>query len=237
MRVHEATYGDLPPAGTGRRPLYIDLIIPTMPYEGLLPALRFPPGDDHGAWHKYDRDLDAILCRPDAPTVNTAMRGAAQACSKERDTNRTGTPPDCTLRQLVHDIWTTKQELATLQHPSTSEARDRVAHLRAFLTSRRHQLKEWHAHHMAAAAQGRERYGRSNTPYTSLWYMSRNMEDSGRRTIHAVRTPDAVITSDPNAVLQAVLDSLQVQHKDALPARDPHTRSTIRDDVPNVFNR
>ena len=31
MRVHEAAYGDLPPTGTGHRPLYIDLIIPNLP--------------------------------------------------------------------------------------------------------------------------------------------------------------------------------------------------------------
>ena len=30
VRVHEATYGDLPPVGTGHRPLYIDLIIPNL---------------------------------------------------------------------------------------------------------------------------------------------------------------------------------------------------------------
>ena len=45
--VHEATYGDLPPAGTGHQPLYIDLIIPdlpdpaaTLPDDTLPPTLR-----------------------------------------------------------------------------------------------------------------------------------------------------------------------------------------------------
>ena len=244
VRVHEAAYGDLPPTGTGHRPLYIDLIIPdlppaaaTLPDDTLPPTLQFPAEDDHGAWHRYNRALHAILRRPGAPTLTTAMRRAAQACGMERDTNHTGAPPDLTLQQLVHDIWTTKGELATLLRPSTPEARDRDAHLRALLTTRRHQLQEWHAHRIAAAAQERERYGRNDTPYKSLRYVSRILEDTGRRTIHAVRTPEGGLTNDPDAVLQAVLDSFQAQHGDALPELDPHTRNTIREHVPRVFNR
>ena len=155
----------------------------------------------------------------------------------ERDTSHTGAPPDLTLQQLVHDIWTTKEELATLLRPSTPEARDRDAHLRALLTTRRHQLQEWHAHRIAAAAQERERYGRNDTPYKSLRYVSRFLEDTGRGTIHAVCTPEGGLTNDPDAVLQAVLDSFQAQHGDALPELDPHTRNTIREHVPRVFNR
>ena len=105
VRVHEATYGDFPPAGTGQRALYIDLIIPnltppaaTLPDNTLRPTLRFPAEVDHGAWHRYDRALHAILCRPDAPTLTTAMRRAAQACGMERDTSHTGAPPDLTLK-------------------------------------------------------------------------------------------------------------------------------------------
>ena len=59
VRVHEAAYGDLPPTGTGHRPLYIDLIIPnlppptaTLPDDTLPPTLQFPAEDDHGAWHR-----------------------------------------------------------------------------------------------------------------------------------------------------------------------------------------
>ena len=155
----------------------------------------------------------------------------------ERDTSHAGAPPDLTLQQLVHDIWTTKEELATLLRPSTPEARARDAHLRALLTSRRLQLQEWHAHRIAAAALERERYGRNNMPYKSLRYISRVLEDTGRRTIHAVRTPEGGLTNDPDAVLQAVLDSFQAQHGDALHELDPHTRSTIREHVPKVFNR
>ena len=244
VRVHEATYGDLPPAGTGQRPLYIDLVIPnlprpaaTLPDDTLRPTLEFPAENDHGAWHRYNRALHAILCRPDASSLTTAMRRAALACGMERDTCHTGTPPDLTLQQLVHDIWTTKEELATLLRPSTPEARDGDTHLRALLTTRRHQLQEWHAQCIAAAAQERERYGRNDTPYKSLQYPSRILEDTGRRTIHAVRTPEGVLTNVPDAVLQAVLDSLQAQHGDALPDLEPHTRSTIREHVPRVFNR
>ena len=149
VRVNEAIYGNLPPASTGQQPLYMDLIIPnlrppaaTMPNRTLPAALRFPPEDDHVIWHKYNTALHAILRRPDAPTLTTAMRQAAQACRMARDTNRTGTPPDLTLQQLVHDIWTTKEELATLQHPSTPEAREHDAQLQAFLTTRCHQLQE-----------------------------------------------------------------------------------------------
>ena len=223
VRVHEAAYRDLPPTGTGHRPLYIDLIIPnlpppaaTLPDDTLPPTLQFPAEDDHGAWHRYNRALHAILRRPGAPTLTTAMRRAAQACGMERDTNHTGAPPDLTLQQLVHDIWTTKGELATLLRPSTPEARDRDAHLRALLTTRRHQLQEWHAHRIAAAAQERERYGRKDTPYQSLRYVSRILEDTGRRTIHAIRVPEGGLTNDPDAVLEAVLDSFQAQHGDAV---------------------
>ena len=330
MRLHEAAYGDLSPTGTGHRPLYIDLIIPslpppaaTLPDDTLPPRLQFPAEDDHGAWHRYNRALHAILRRPGAPTLTTAMRRAAQACGMERDTNHTGAPPDLTLQQRVHDIWTTKGELATLLRPSTPEAPDRDAHLRALLTTRRHQLQEWHAHRIAAAAQERERYGRNDTPYKSLRYVSRILEDTGRRTIHAVRTPEGLPIpsdtdiiyftdasgtqqrtprsvappcasrgtrtastwnttgghhlwgvlprrtahhgrrrhrhtathddpapqhlgghgapyhprNDPDAVLQAVLDSFEAQHGDALPELDPHTRNTIREHVPRVFNR
>ena len=38
-------------------------------------------------------------------------------------------------------------------------------------------------------------------------------------------------------VLQAVPDSFRAQHGDALPALDPHTKSTIRKNVRKVFNR
>ena len=240
--VHEAAYGYLPATGTGHRPLYIDLIIPnqpppaaTLPDDTLPPRLQFLAEDDHAAWHRYNRALHAILRRPDAPTLTTAMRRAAQACGMERETSHTGAPPDLTLQQLVHDIWTTKEGLATLLRPSTPEARDRDAHLRALLTTRRHQLQEWHAHRIAAAAQERERHGRNDTPYKSLRYVSRILEDTGRRTIHAVGTPEGGLTNDPDAVLQAVLDSFQAQHGDALPELDPHTRNTIREHVPRVF--
>ena len=97
VRVHEANYGDLPPTGTGHRPLYIDLIIPnlpppaaTLPDDTLPPTLRFQAKDDHGAWHRYHRAIHATLRRPDAPTLGTAMRRGF------------------TLQMLVHDIWTTK---------------------------------------------------------------------------------------------------------------------------------
>ena len=130
-----------------------------------------------------------------------------------------------------------KTKLRTLLRPSTPEARDRDPHLRAHLTTRRPQLQEWHAHRIAAVAQERERYGRNDTPYKSLRYVSRILEDTGRRTIHAVRTPEGGLTNDPDAVLQAVLNSFQAQHEDALPELDPHTRSTIREHVPRVFNR
>ena len=244
VRVHEATYGDLPPPGRGHPPLYIDLIIPkipppaaTLPDDTLPPTLRFPAQNDHGAWHRYNSALHAILRRPDAPSLTTAMRRPAQACGTERDTSDMEAPPDLTLQQLVHDIWTRKEELATLLHPSTPEARDRDAHLRALLTTRCHQLQEWHAHCIAAAAQERERYGRNDTPYQSLRYVSRILEDTGRCTIHSMCTPKGGLTNNPNAVFQAVLDSFQAQHGDALPELDPHTRSTIREHVPRVFNR
>ena len=131
VRIHEATYGDLPPAGTGHRPLYIDLIIPNLPpaaailpEDTLQPTQLCPAEDDRGSWHRYNRDLHAILRRPYAPTLTTAMRRKAQACGMERDTDHTGAPPDLILQQLVHDIWTTKEELATLLRPSTQEAQD-----------------------------------------------------------------------------------------------------------------
>ena len=150
VRVHEATYGDLLPTGTGHRPLYIDLIIPNLPPpaarlpdDTLPPTLRFPAEDDHGAQHRYKRALHAILRRPDAPTLTGAMRRAAQACGMERETSCTEAPQDLTLKQLIHDIRTTDGELATLLRLSTPEARERDAHLCALLTTRRQQLQEW----------------------------------------------------------------------------------------------
>ena len=243
VHVHEAAYGDLPPTGTGHRPLYIDLIIPnlpppaaTLPDDTLLPTLQFPPEDDHGAWHRYNRALQAILRRPDAPKLTNAMRRAAQACGMERDTSHAGPPPDLTLQQLVHDIWTTEEELATLLRPSTPEARDRDAHLRALLTTRRHQLQEWHAHRIAAAARERKRYRRNETPYKSLRYISRIREDTGRHTIRAVRPPKggSPMTPTPSS-RQSWTPSRH--NTDALPELDPHTGSTLREHVPRVFNR
>ena len=52
-----------------------------------------------------------------------------------------------------------------------------------------------------------------------------------------MRTPDEGLTSDPDTVLQAILDSFQAQHRDAPPALNPPTRSTIREKVPKVFDR
>ena len=52
-----------------------------------------------------------------------------------------------------------------------------------------------------------------------------------------MRTPEGGLTNDPDAVLQAVLDSFQAQHGDTLPELDSHTRSTIREHVPRVFNQ
>ena len=63
------------------------------------------------------------------------------------------------------------------------------------------------AHRIAAAAQEREIYGGNDTPYKSLRYISRFFKDIGRRSIHAVRTPDGGLNNDPDTVLQAVLDS------------------------------
>ena len=207
--VHEATYGDLPPAGTGHRPLYMNLIIPhlpppaaNLPDDILPPTLRFEAEKDHGAWHRYNRALHAILRRPDAPSLSTAMRWAAHACGMWRDTSHTGAPPDLTLQQLVHDISTAKEELATLLRPSTPEARDRDTHLCALLTTRCHLLQERHAQRIAADAEERERYGRNDTPYKSLRCVSRILEDTGRRTIHALRTPEGGLTNDPDAVLR-----------------------------------
>ena len=51
-----------------------------------------------------------------------------------------------------------------------------------------------------------------------------------------MRTPEVNLTNDPDTVLQAVLDSFQAQHGDAVPKLDPHTRSTIREHEPKVFN-
>ena len=94
MRVHEAAYGDLPPTGTGQRALYIDLIIPnlpppaaTLPDDTLPSTLQFPAEDDHGAWHRYNRALHAILRRPGAPTLTTAMRRAAPTTREHHQTS------------------------------------------------------------------------------------------------------------------------------------------------------
>ena len=88
-----------------------------------------------------------------------------------------------------------------------------------------------------SALQHQPRYARNDTPYKSLLYISRVLEDAGRRTIHAVRTPYEGMTKHPDTVIRAVLDSFRAQHGDAQPELDPHTISTIRENVPLVFNR
>ena len=57
--VQEATWEDLPRAGTGHRPFHIDLIIPnlprtaaTIPDNTLPPTLRFPAEHDNGTWQR-----------------------------------------------------------------------------------------------------------------------------------------------------------------------------------------
>ena len=164
-----------------------------------------------------------------SPCAGRHKHAAWSATAATREHHRTSASNSSSM--------TKKEELATLLRPSTPEARDRDTHLRALLTTCRHQFQEWHAHRIAATAQERERYGRNDTPYKSLRYVSRILEDMGRRTIHAVRTSELGLTNDTDAVLQAVLDSFQAQHGDALPDLDPHTRSTIREHVPRVFNR
>ena len=52
-----------------------------------------------------------------------------------------------------------------------------------------------------------------------------------------MRSLDGGLTNDPDTVLQAVLDSFQGQHGDALRELDPHPRSTIREHVRKVSNR
>ena len=49
--------------------------------------------------------------------------------------------------------------------------------------------------------------------------------------------PRGGLINDPDAVLQPVLDTFQAQHGDAPINLDPHTRSTIGQHVPRVFNR
>ena len=195
--------------------------------------LQFPPEDHNRAWHKYNRALHSILCRPDTPTVTTVMRQAGQACGTARHTNCTA-PPDLTLQHLAHDIWTTKEELTTLQYPSTPGAEERDAHLGGFLTTRPQQLQERHAHRMAAAAKEREKYGRNDTPYK---YVSCLLRNTGRCTIHAVLSPDGGLTNDPDTVHQTVPNSFQAQHGEALCTLDPHTRSSIRENIPKNFTR
>ena len=90
---------------------------------------------------------------------------------------------------------------------------------------------------MAAAASEREGYSRSDTAFKYLRDVSPTLGDTGHCTIHAVRTPSGGLISDPDAGLQAFLDSFQAKHGDALPKPDPHTRSTIHNDIPKVFNR
>ena len=146
------------------RPLYIVLIITNlpppaaiMPDGALLHPLQFPTEDKHGAWHKYNKAVHAILQCPNVPALTTAMRLAARACAMTYDTNCEAASPDLTPEQLVHDIWTTKEEPPYIAL-ARQRPEERSAHLRTFLIPCRHQLQEWRAHHMAAAAREQERY-------------------------------------------------------------------------------
>ena len=182
----------------------------------------------------HPRPLVRSGVRPGPTTDWLWMRGVRawgpvtnlRACIMERDTSHAGPPPDITLQQIVHDIWTTKEGLATLLRPSTQEARDWDAHLLALLTTRRHQLQEWHAHCIAAAAQEHERYSRNDTAYKSLRYVSRILEDTGRRTFHAVRTPEGGLTNGPRDRF-VVYGKKQETNTGSKPKMPDHYRCTI----------
>ena len=169
-----------------------------------LPCLTTPSHPRCGSRPRTTTALGTGIIEPYTPSCAALMRQHSRPpCARQHK------HADLTFQQLVHDIWTAKDELATLLHPSTPETLCGDAHLCAFLTTRRHQLLEWHARRIAAAAQERKRYRRNDTLYKSLRYVSRVLEETGRRTIHAVRTPDGGLTNDPDTVLEAVLDSSQ----------------------------
>ena len=102
LRVHEETYGDLPPAGTGDQPLYIDLIIPDL----ASPAATLPDGTRHPHHGSQPRTTTAPgkgMTGPYTPSCAAGMHHHS--------------PPPCAGRHK-HAAWSATP--ATREHHRTS---------------------------------------------------------------------------------------------------------------------
>ena len=136
---------------------------------------------------------------------------------------------------MLHDLWHTKQQLATLLHTDTPQTRRQIHHCRAQIAHTRAGLQRWHIHRQQRIAQEYERYAQHELPYKAIRHPNDAMTDTGHRTITTVRQEDGSLRNDPATVLQATQDSFLRQHMPTQDTLDTDTQAKI-DRLPQVFN-
>ena len=114
---------------TGHRPLQTRLTIPNLPPsppedadQGLPPRLKMPPLHDKQPWSHYHRAIERARRNQPHPTdLLTAMRTAAATCGLQQHPNAEDDQPPTALGDMLHDLWHTEQQLATLLHTYTTQ--------------------------------------------------------------------------------------------------------------------
>ena len=100
-----------------------------------------PPLHDKQAWSQYHSAIDRAWRSQQDPTeLLTAMRKAAVACGFQQQPQAETDQPPTALGDMLHALWHAKQQLATLLHTDTLQARHhiqdcrrRIAHIRVDL--------------------------------------------------------------------------------------------------------
>ena len=150
----EARYVPLPLGPTRHSPLHIRLTIPNLPPsppedadQGLPPPLKMPPLHEIQARFQYHRAIDrARRIQPDPTDLLTAMRTAAVACGFQQHPHAEDDRPPTALRDMLHDLWHAKQQLATLLHTDTLQTCHHIHHCRTQIARIRADLQQWHIH-------------------------------------------------------------------------------------------
>ena len=190
-----------------------------------------PPLRDKQAWSQYHRAIDrARRIQPDPTNLLTA----AVACGFQQYPHTEDDRPPRALGDMLHDLWHSKQQLATLLHTDTPQTRRHIHHCRKQIAHIRGDLQQWHIHRQQRIAQEHERYAQHELPYKAIRHLNDAMTDIGHRTITTVRQEDGSLTNDPATVLQATQDSFLQQHTPTHYTLDKDTQAKI-DRLPQVF--
>ena len=200
----EARYGLLLLGPRGHRPLHIRLTIPNLPPsppadadQGLPPPLKMLPLHDKQAWSQYHRAIDrAWRNQPDPTNLLTAMRTAAVACGFQQRPYAEDDQPPRALRDMLHDLWHARQQLATLLHTNTPQTRRHIHHCRTQIAHIREDLPQWQIHRQQRTARKQERYSEHELPYKAIRHLNNTMTDtstapsprSGKRTARSPAT-------------------------------------------------